>query len=431
MKKVLATAAALGLVIGAATAASAYDLTMKGKYVVEGYYLSDTTDNAGAGFQLNGTNTNSDAYYVHTMQIKPTMKVNDNITMKGDIRLFKESAFGDSDDTGADETSSDQLDIDKIYMEYKSPVGKFRIGRVPAGAWMSKYLDNASNGNRIMWWPSFLENGPWSVMLYTQKNQEYDVGTEATAGNTTSDADTYTGDVYYKTDATKAALRYSHGSNKEGEGVDEQYIAAYLKHKVNDWTIEAELMYQFGEDTATVDWDAWGVMIDATGKFDATTAGLMYFYASGDNNSGDSDNEALLSKMDGTGDDFKPLYILTGDHTDLFNTDTANFTGNSAHESDIEGAGVHALVLHADYKASDKLTLHGALGYALADEEAAGWDDDYGWELNVGAAYKLLDNLTYEAHFGYLDTGDFFKEGNAATQTNDVYILSHHLTMKF
>jgi len=103
-------------------------------------------------------------------------------------------------------------------------------------------------------------------------------------------------------------------------------------------------------------------------------------------------------------------------------------------------AGVHAFVLAADYKASDALTLHGAIGYAKADEKIyqngaatydATLDDDYGWEYNIGAAYKLLDNLTYEAHFGYLDTGDYFNRANPTDITNNVYMMSHSLTMTF
>jgi opacity protein-like surface antigen len=96
-------------------------------------------------------------------------------------------------------------------------------------------------------------------------------------------------------------------------------------------------------------------------------------------------------------------------------------------------AGVHAVIAAADYAVSNQLSLHGAIGWAQADEEqAVGQDDEYGWEYNVGAAYKLLDNLTYEAHFGYLDTGDFFNgAGNTPDITENVYVLTHSLTMTF
>ena len=178
------------------------------------------------------------------------------------------------------------------------------------------------------------------------------------------------------------------------------------------------------------DYDSWAGMLQIGGKFDALTPSLMYFYAQGQDinatvaNGGDIENALGTT---GTGDMFEPLYILTGRHTGMLNNDL--FTGGTGA---LSTAGVHAVVAAADYAVSNQLKLHGAIGWAQADEiQAVGMDDEYGWEYNVGAAYKLLDNLTYEAHFGYLDTGDFF---NSSTTTNDaqnIYILTHSLTMTF
>ena len=179
-------------------------------------------------------------------------------------------------------------------------------------------------------------------------------------------------------------------------------------------------------------------MLQVGGKFGNLTPSVMYFYAQGDDKSEDDENnQGLLTT--GTGDMFEPLYILTGRHTGMLNNDLfSNNTGN------LSTAGVHAFIVAADYKVSDALTLHGAIGYAEADEAVqtnaagaavapsyAGRDDEYGWEYNIGAAYKLLDNLTYEAHFGYLDTGDFFNSTATSNDAENVYMLSHSLTMTF
>jgi len=67
----------------------------------------------------------------------------------------------------------------------------------------------------------------------------------------------------------------------------------------------------------------------------------------------------------------------------------------------------------------------------MADKELPGYDDEYGFEYNVGAAYKLLDNLIYAVHLGYLDTGDFFKLGTKYQDTESILLASHHLTMSF
>jgi len=74
--------------------------------------------------------------------------------------------------------------------------------------------------------------------------------------------------------------------------------------------------------------------------------------------------------------------------------------------------------------------MSGAVGWGQADEAPGILDDSYGWEVNLGMAYKLYDNLTYELHFGWWATGDFFELGGL-TETEDVMLLSHHLSMKF
>ena len=45
--------------------------------------------------------------------------------------------------------------------------------------------------------------------------------------------------------------------------------------------------------------------------------------------------------------------------------------------------------------------------------------------------YKLYNNLTYNAHFSYLKTGDFWEKGLQNLDTQDVYLLAHALSMKF
>jgi hypothetical protein len=440
MKKVLSTVAALGLVAGLASTAAAVEFTMSGKYIVEGYSLSDT-ESARAGADLTGP-TDSDAYWMHTFQIKPTMKVNDKISMKADIRMFKESPFGTTSEDGQSyNDEGNGFDIDKLWMEYMSPIGKWTIGRVEVANFGGKYLDSSTSGNRIIWEPSFVSS-PWGMKLLIQKLSENDVnaGAAPSAGSAAADQDSdlYKGVISHKTENGTVMAAWNHYRNATtaaDEPLDYDRFELWGKYKImSDYTIEFEIAQQSGDRSNTVgatesDWDAWAAMLDVSGKFGALTPGIMYFYAQGDDNTTDGDREAYMQANGGTGDDFQPLYILTGDHTGLLNDDLANF--GDTQPANLRNAGVHAVVLHADYAVSDRLKLHGAVAYAQADQELAGYDDEYGWEYNVGAAYKLLDNLTYEAHFGFLDTGDFFKGPAGTDDTNDITLMSHHLTMSF
>jgi hypothetical protein len=447
MKKVLSTVAALGLVAGLASTAAAVEFKMSGKYYVEGYHLSDAaTGGTGAPLVANkgvdlqegaGDNNTSDSWYQHTFEIKPTMKVNDKISMFGTIRLADETVWGNQADGDVVSTSANNNDVyvHHLYMDYASEIGKIRIGRTPAGGYGTTFLDTDSRQNRIMWWPSFIPK-PWSVLLYTGKVTEGDL--LATDEGTANDSDHYEARLNFKNESLDAGIAYSMTNDNTyitGAAVkaEKELYKGYAQYKMDNFFVNAEVGYYTGDQTATVDYDSLGAMLQVGAKFDALTVSGMYFYAEGDDNTADSDNNSFLSGVGavGTGTEFEPLYILTGRTAGLLNRDQAS----SAYAADMTNSGVHAFILAADYTVSDRLALHGAIAYAQADKENKATyldrDDEYGFEYNVGAAYKLLDNLTYEAHFGYLDTGDYFKSTTATDDTENVYILSHHLTMTF
>ncbi|MEK6201549.1 MAG: hypothetical protein N2A40_03895, partial [Desulfobulbaceae bacterium] len=204
--------------------------------------------------------------------------------------------------------------------------------------------------------------------------------------------------------------------------------------------LDTEFDYQFGEkeynsaNTSTrIDQDIsnYAFIADFWANVDALTGHAMYFHTSGDDNEKDSDatSYGFGTSGTGTGSDFEPLYILTGVFGNILNADQGGVL--DSHGALARTAGVHAIVLTADYAATQDLTLHAGFGYAMADKEKVNVDDEYGFEYNVGAAYRLQDNLIYAVHLGYLDTGDFFKRGKAATELNDIVLASHHLTMSF
>jgi hypothetical protein len=194
--------------------------------------------------------------------------------------------------------------------------------------------------------------------------------------------------------------------------------------------LDTEFDYIWGEKDYNLatktdsDISTFAFIADFWATMDALTAHAMYFHTSGDDNA-EADND--ITNYGGTGADFEPLYILTGAFGRILNQDQGI--------SDAQTAGVHAVVLSADYAASQDLSLRAAIGYAKADDQrltnGVRWESDYGVEYNVGAAYKLQDNLIYAVHLGYLDTGDFFQQGNAATELNNIFLASHHLTMSF
>jgi hypothetical protein len=437
MKKVLVTMAALGLVAGVASTASAVEWKMSGKYLVEGAYLSDARGTGMDVTEAAGESTPSDAYWLHTFETNVNMKVNDKISMSSVVRLADDSFWGtqtDGDVSGgnnmATASTRSGVYVHQLYMDYLSPIGKARFGRTPAGGYGTAYMDFDKRADRIMLWPAGLAK-PLSTLFYIEKAKD-NFADAGQADNSDNDSDTYVARLYYNTDTTDAGIHYGYTNDKTGLTNDDNQknqLTAYGKFKLDNYFVNAELTHFFGSKTTAVDYDSWAGMAQAGGKFGNLTASLMFFYAEGQD-TGSTDDDAALGTA-GTGDLFEPLYILTGRHTGMLNNDL--FTNNT---SAMSNGGVEAYVVAADYKVSDALSLHGAIGYAQANEKYNGTvvtaDDEYGWEYNIGAAYKLLDNLTYEAHFGYLDTGDFFNGAVGQPDTTEnVYLLSHSLTMTF
>ncbi len=185
---------------------------------------------------------------------------------------------------------------------------------------------------------------------------------------------------------------------------------------------------------AKLDQDAKGLNLSLgadlqTGNLEA---GLVYFHATGDQpESLEDDYRAYSQDLDSA---FAPMYILTG----KFPEHGKQSAGSS---QDFSQSGLEGIVVHAGYDVNNRLRIKGAFGLAKGNKEskqeaAILSEEYYGWEVNLGASYKLLDNLLYEAHFGYLNTGDYFDgyaidAGQSGVYENFIYRLTHKLTMKF
>ncbi|MDD3815305.1 MAG: hypothetical protein PHZ02_11760 [Desulfocapsaceae bacterium] len=464
MKKILCTVAALGMVAGLAASASALELKIKGDYTVDGFYFDKGMGAAayngygGQGVQLatnpGAADTNSDAWMQHMFNIEAEMIVNDKVSMKSRVRLIDwGTVWGAQDDT--DVNNGRNMSIERLWLVYKSPIGTWEIGRRSAGAWGLPFVDSANAGDRIFWSSANLFGEQFSMYAFVQKLWEGEAYVQS-SGDFAMVSDDDLDSDYLEVAATlkggwgKATLGYGYSKNntaiQDTISIDTNTgatIFAYgyqtASHRVkgvgqfkigDNMGFDTEFDYKFGsKDYGTylqqdMDISQFAFIADFNATVNDLTGHAMYFHTSGDDNAQDTD----LESYGGTGADFEPLYILTGVFGNILNNDqgSTNEWGAKA-----KTAGVNAVVLTADFAASQDLTLHAAFGYAMADKELPGYDDDYGFEYNVGAAYRLLDNLIYAVHLGYLDTGDFFKLGTKYQDTEPIFLASHHLTMSF
>ncbi|MCK5480806.1 MAG: hypothetical protein KAJ06_06655 [Gammaproteobacteria bacterium] len=468
MKKVLSTVAALALVAGVASNAMALDKpgrasevpattaprvpvptapgvalwSVAGQWVLAGALINGgmgdgTSGGSGAagGADVQGIHDNTDAFYIYSFKILPVLQVNDKISVKGELRFADRCIFGK--DCGSESGDRD-MDIKHVFMEWTSPIGKTRFGRTPAGGWGTKFMDNGAQGDRLMLWPNFMPDN-WGALLFTQKITENDA---TTPGVSDGDVDGYYVDLNYTADFGKTIAAVFAKRTADNTAINDSLISTQLwvtgNYKFGDFGVVWEWNQAFGDGdpepgfTEESDASGTGIMLDLNYQMDDWTFGGLFFYMTGDDDITDNDTESLFGSK-GVGNDYNPYQILTGDYMGLLQGDKS--TGG-AHSALFNGPGDHSVsgVIsiggYVKFAVSPKLSVNAAVGYAGADEEPDGFDDDYGIEFGVGAAYKIMDNLSYNAHFSFLSTGDYWDEGGTM-DTEDVYLIAHALSMKF
>lgn len=127
---------------------------------------------------------------------------------------------------------------------------------------------------------------------------------------------------------------------------------------------------------------------------------------------------------------FQPL-LITSTVADILNDEyerTVSLEGTSTGVSNISSIG-----LSAQLDATKNISLQGALGVTrnLWTPELIGDLNGSSWEANLGVIYKFLNNLSYELHFGYLDTGNLFSDRNSYSDVESIIMISNKITLSF
>ncbi len=128
-------------------------------------------------------------------------------------------------------------------------------------------------------------------------------------------------------------------------------------------------------------------------------------------------------------DSFSSLYIspaametILGDRRDLSNSGIRDINSD-----DLKGFSVKVA-----YAPTSDITLHSSFGFTeTINQKQANYSDSLGWEVDLGVAYKFLNKFAYEIHFGYMDTGDLFKQSNQYMDVEEITIVTNKLTMSF
>lgn len=128
--------------------------------------------------------------------------------------------------------------------------------------------------------------------------------------------------------------------------------------------------------------------------------------------------------------DFAPL-MITGATSDILNSEyegSVSWTEIDDHTSNTSG-----LALSATFDASPNIALQGSFGYTknLLASNSKEDKNESSWEANLGIIYKLVDNLSYELHLGYMDTGDLYTDRSNYSDVESIIMISNKLTLSF
>lgn len=127
---------------------------------------------------------------------------------------------------------------------------------------------------------------------------------------------------------------------------------------------------------------------------------------------------------------FSPL-LITSSASDILNSEHEGTV--SWVETDSHTANTRGIAVAAQFNATQNFAFLGAIGLTrnLWAPDSINYENESSWEANLGVIYKLLNNLSYEIHFAYMDTGDLFTERSSYSDVESIIMVSNRLTMSF
>jgi len=450
MKKLLVILFALGLVFSFTAPVMATDVSFDGSFRVRGWYDSNS--------DLVKNNSVASAYYDQRLRVGTVFQVAEGLSVTARFDAL-DGTWGstgmrgnDVDNTVGADTNNIQFDM--AYMTFLTGIGQFKAGYMADGCWGTAFGDTEKFKGAVSFLTKLGDNVYFSLKVV--KSNEVDktgslqkFGLAPTATYSDKDDDSYSAAVIYVGEAMNAGLVYNYkryANYVDGLGIrvaEINVLSPYIKATFGDLYLESELCWADGTgkniNAATPDTDVEGLSFYAMGKYNLGSVylGGIFAFVQGD----DPDTpftvktENVLGDVNG-GTEWDPTLIM-------FNsTCPASLGGPWGTRDRMDNAIFYQVFAGAAY---DKLSYMVSLSYATADEKGSPGlkgggaiatapqylDKDYGTELDITAAYKIYDNLTYSVGAGYLWAGDYYKGASTTVEIGDTYLLTNKLQVVF
>jgi hypothetical protein len=377
---------------------------------------------------------------------------------------------------------SENILFDWAYIEYVSPIGLFQVGYMDDGGWGTVFGDSSIPAPSIQY---VLPIGQFYFIAKYVKGDDNSVHRgsgypDPRYSHTDFDQNQYVlAGIYTFKDGEVGLLgKYVRAADifpdlgdlgkQDGVVLKGYALAPYAKFKIGPVAIQTELNYFHGKiekvdnntggtrhlgglggmigstDESDVELDAMAAWFDAVADFKQFYIGGTVAYVSGDDPDTADKVEGIF--VDG-GNDWNPCLMMWNyDRTywqgDIYGYDQAGQNGPmGGSTASTRSTGAKFYQIRAGVRPTPAWDIMASLSYAVADERPMGLDrnghvvrflhNDYGYELDLTATYKITSNLSYMLGGGYMWTGDYYKGGNDDNVTINNYILVNKLTLTF
>ena len=452
MKKWFVVLLAAGLIAAFSMPVLAVDVKFSGKFVVEGWYDSNRT------LREDSAKAPATGLFDQSLLVYTVFKVSDDVSLSTRFTAL-EKIWGDKTSTLAagggdtwgrvystDRALRENIELDRASVTFKALYGKIDAGFMQKSLYGTSFGDTDDTAAIIKY---TYRAGPWSIGAAFEKSTEKEIAMTngiATAGVAASDADynQWKLNVGYKWAGGDAGISETYYDDKTARTAATPYSVQY--HRLNPYAratlgpvyVEGEIHYMTGDyrnyenpGSTNIKKDGWAWYLNAKYTMGPVYLGGQYSFVAGDDPSTADKNEAGWA----SGREYKPCLILLNSDRDEFLGSLGSSTGGGMTMSNYSGKGstnFNLYQVYAGFKPFQKLDLFASYSIATLDKKPSGYTDDkIGNEFDITATYKIFDNLTYMAGWGYLWAGDAWKGTSTSNQISNDWLLMHKLTLNF
>lgn len=475
MKKVLCTIALMLLVAGSAYAQATFSLT--GNYWAEGKYWFNY--NAGPGTDAD-YNDNSFGFYEQDINLFPKISVgNTSLNFKiaiTDVYWGASAAEGSELVTQTDSLggNDDDMQIERAFLTHKFDNGlMLDVGLMDGTAWGTTFADDTQAQWRVKLMGMTSVGMVGAVLEKNIEQGAFGIDEGEDRDSYGLFAITKVGDIYIKPLLWYVDANDAFPGSGEGMTIFNPVLA--FDGELAGLSFEAEFnykMYTFESDTLDVDedWETLGIYLNFWKALDSMTPGIVLAYGSQDNSmakkiaeaeterQGDvADLEALVAGFEAEDPGAMELvgsmggieaveatlagaqgleglygtinYLTSFDFEDDFNStvilgDEYGWGGGD----DLRGMTLIKLYVNDIKTGMDPLTLSAYAAYVMSNEDDTAFEDATAWELGLGAAYKITNNLVYSVYGAYADIS---YDVTGIDDPDSVYIIANAIEFSF